>query len=103
MTTNNQGSMDEEDYLERWFPIVRGGFLEMPGLQLTPDEARRLWQLNDWVCTAVLTALLDEGFLRVTAAGRYAWSGTTEGGPEVTIESPRPDLRRTIHLKFGQA
>ena len=103
MRTNDQDLIDDPDLLDRWLPIVRGGFLEMPGLQLTPDEVQRLWQLDDWVCTAVLKALSDERFLRMTVSGRYAWSGTTRDGPESMIETPRPELRRTIPLKFGES
>jgi hypothetical protein len=47
------------DVLER----VRAEFLEMPGLRLTPAQARRLWALDEAVCDAILTALVDARFL----------------------------------------
>jgi hypothetical protein len=67
--------MDEsQDSASRWLPIVRAEYREMPGLQLTPSQARRLWSLDESVCAAVLSALVKECFLRVTSEGRYAWA-----------------------------
>jgi hypothetical protein len=66
---------------EDWLPIVRGEFLEMPGLQLTHEQARRLWTIDDRVCSAVLNALVDEQFLRVTADGRYARASSSPSNP----------------------
>src|SRR5262245_51969336 len=48
---------------------VRSEFLEMPGLQLTPVQARRLWNLEGEMCQAVIDALVAEAFLRWTASG----------------------------------
>jgi len=48
---------------------VRSEFLEMPGLRLTPDQARRLWGLENDLCRAVIDALVDEAFLRRTPTG----------------------------------
>lgn len=42
---------------------VRGEFLEMPGLRLTFQQARRLWGLDDETCGWVLDSLIDRGFL----------------------------------------
>ena len=38
---------------------VRGEYLEMPGLRLTSDQARRLWRLDETACVAILGALVD--------------------------------------------
>jgi hypothetical protein len=35
----------------------------MPGLRLTRAQARRLWALDDTLCEAVLSALVDARFL----------------------------------------
>ena len=35
---------------------VRGEYLEMPGLRLTPEQVRRLWRLDEPSCEAVLGA-----------------------------------------------
>ncbi len=50
---------------------VQGEYLEMPGLSLTPEQARRLWGLDEIACTAILDALVDVRFLRRTAKGCY--------------------------------
>ena len=48
---------------------VRSEFMEMPGLRLTPAQARRLWGVERDVCHAVIDALIDSAFLRWTPAG----------------------------------
>ena len=56
--------------------LVEGEYREMPGLVLTEAQATRLWGMDAAMCRAVLTALLERGFLRRTAAGTYvrAWN-----------------------------
>lgn len=46
-------------------------FTEMPGLRLTPEQARRLWALDDSACAIVLDALVSEHFLERDPDGRY--------------------------------
>jgi hypothetical protein len=50
---------------------IRGEFLEMPGLRLTPEQARRLWRLDETACDAVLGALVDARFLARTRDGAF--------------------------------
>jgi hypothetical protein len=50
---------------------IRGEFLEMPGLRLTPEQARRLWRLDETSCEAVLGALVDARFLARTRDGAF--------------------------------
>lgn len=50
---------------------VRGEFLEMPGLRLTPKQAQRLWRLDPKACDAVLGALVDARFLARTRDGAF--------------------------------
>ena len=38
---------------------IRGEYLEMPGLRLTPQQAQRLCGVDQTVCKAVLDALED--------------------------------------------
>ena len=57
-----------KDLLDR----IRGEYLALPGLQLTPSQARRMWALDDRQCVEVLSVLVKSGFLRTTADGRYA-------------------------------
>ena len=50
---------------------IKGEYREMPGLSLTPDQARRLWGLDETACRAILDALVDLHFLRRTTRGSY--------------------------------
>lgn len=50
---------------------VQGEFLEMPGLRLTPAQARRLWGLDAASCDALLVALVDAKFLYRTRDGAF--------------------------------
>lgn len=52
-------------------------YLEMPGLRLTCAQAQRLWGLDPETCTAALRALIEAGFLRLTAGDQYV--RVTEG------------------------
>jgi hypothetical protein len=49
---------------------ARNEFLEMPGLQLTPQQAARLWGLDATKCQSVIDALVEAEFLRWTSTGR---------------------------------
>jgi hypothetical protein len=51
---------------------IRGEFLEMPGMRLTPGQAARLWHLSERAAVAALEALTEGGFLARTVAGTYA-------------------------------
>ena len=50
---------------------VQGEYHEMPGLKLTEFQAQRLWGLDQRTCILVLTTLVEQQFLRRTAAGTY--------------------------------
>jgi hypothetical protein len=56
-----------EDIVRR----VQGEFLEMPGLRLTEPQARKLWALEPSLCSAVLTELVNNGFLLRTRDGAF--------------------------------
>jgi hypothetical protein len=43
----------------------------MPGLVLTAAQARRLWNVDLSTCIAVLSQLVDVGFLSRNAKGAY--------------------------------
>jgi hypothetical protein len=51
---------------------VRQEFLEMPGLQLTPAQAGKLWGLDGESCRHVIDALVADAFLRWTRTGAVA-------------------------------
>lgn len=54
---------------------IRGEFTEMPGLQLTMDQASRLWGLNQADCRYVIDMLVKSAFLRRTATGTIVRAG----------------------------
>lgn len=51
---------------------VRAEFVEMPGMQLTPAQAARLWHFEPEFCNAVLSALVDTKFLVKTRHEKFA-------------------------------
>jgi hypothetical protein len=51
---------------------VKGEYLEMPGLRLTPAQAQRLWGLDRESCQALLGALVDTKFLCQTRDGAFS-------------------------------
>lgn len=50
---------------------IRGEFLEMPGMRLTREQARRLWALDDATCQTLLDALVETRFLTLQSDRRY--------------------------------
>jgi hypothetical protein len=48
---------------------VREEFREMPGLRLTPEQATKLWGLDQDLCRQVIDSLIARDFLRWTPAG----------------------------------
>jgi hypothetical protein len=50
---------------------IQGEFLEMPGLRLTEAQARRLWNLDQALCRALLDALVHAKFLFKTRDGAF--------------------------------
>ena len=54
---------------------IRMEYIEMPGLQLTGGQARRLWNLDQITCDDILATLVEERFLTLTAGGMYLRCG----------------------------
>jgi hypothetical protein len=54
---------------------IRGEYLEMPGLSLTPIQAARLWCLDHGMCAQVLNELVDARFLVRRSDGSYVRAG----------------------------
>ncbi|MGE5359083.1 MAG: hypothetical protein ACM3NQ_08685 [Bacteroidales bacterium] len=50
---------------------VRGEYLEMPGLRLTTEQAKRLWSLDLRTCRSILDTLVEAKFLARSRDGRY--------------------------------
>lgn len=57
--------------LEHLEHVIRAEFAEMPGMRLTPAQARRLWSLTDEECQALLGCLVTAGFLSRGIDQRY--------------------------------
>jgi hypothetical protein len=51
--------------------VIQAEYLEMPGLQLTMAQMRRLWGLEDQACRRILEELVATHFLRRTARDQY--------------------------------
>jgi hypothetical protein len=54
---------------DRMVCLIRAEFDEMPGMRLTRAQFRRLWQITESECDAVVRHLVDTGFLVETARG----------------------------------
>jgi len=57
---------------------IRGEYRSLPGLKLTIEQAHSRWAVDELTCAAALDALIAEGFLQRTGAGKF-------------IALPRPD------------
>ncbi len=51
--------------------LIRLEYLEMPGMALTYEQARRLWNLPADLCQRALDDLLVSRFLTLTRHGAY--------------------------------
>ena len=63
--------MSTSPHLTDWLHLIRGEYLEIPGLRLTKPQVQRLWGLDDLTSEALLTALIDVKFLRRTSQDAY--------------------------------
>jgi hypothetical protein len=70
-TMINTGSATTTD----WVHLVKAEYLEMPGLQLTKAQVRRLWGLEDQTCDTVLAQLQAMRVLRRNARDLYVLDG----------------------------
>jgi hypothetical protein len=66
-------AMPHQTLVER----IRAEFLEMPGLQLTLEQAQRFWGIDRAACRQVFDSLIEIGFLCVRPNGMYG--RVTEG------------------------
>jgi hypothetical protein len=63
--------MSRESTTNDWVHLVQAEYLEMPGLQLTKAQVRRMWRLENQTCDTVLGQLVAAHFLRQTDQGQY--------------------------------
>lgn len=60
-----------ETTIADWLQLIRGEYIEIPGLILTKPQVQRLWGLDLVTCDAVLAALVDVRFLKRTRNDAY--------------------------------
>ena len=77
--------------LEHLIARTRSEYIEMPGLRLTVIEASRLWGIEKDLAETILRALVDDGFLRISADGKFG--RPTDGPPGARRPLTRPPLR----------
>ena len=70
--------------------LPQGEYLEMPGLRLTPAQARRLWGLDPASCEKLLTALVEAKFLFQTRDG--AFMRVEHAAPLKAMSRPRSTI-----------
>jgi DNA-binding IclR family transcriptional regulator len=75
---------------------IQGEFREMPGLRLTVAEACRLWQLDASTCTAIVDALVVQGFLVRRRDGAFVALPATPKALKVDHTSARVTRRRHV-------
>ena len=63
--------MNDEVSKDQMLRRICGEYLEMPGLRLTPAQARRLWGLDESTCAQLLALLVETKFLSCTVDGKY--------------------------------
>jgi len=57
--------------VQSWVQIVRGEYLEIPGLSLTRSQVQRFWGFDAPTCERVLDALTGTRFLRRTHGDEF--------------------------------
>jgi len=67
---------------------IRAEYVEMPDMQLTLEQAQRLFGVERTLCETVFDALVDEQFLWVKPRGLYA--RVPDGGVPRHRGVPRP-------------
>ena len=79
---------------------IRAEYVEMPGLNLTTPQARRLWGLDREACDTALAALVDAKVLSRTREGLFVMATTSRsdqeprGGSDTTDSSEPVGARR---------
>ena len=65
----------EQSTIHDWLHLIRAEYLEMPGLNLTKPQVRRLWRLDPHMCDTLLDALVAAEFLEKTHREAYVLAG----------------------------
>ena len=78
---------------------IQGEYLEMPGLQLTLQQAQRLWGLDGVVCEGLLNGLVALNFLTRRSDGKFGRFSEGSGAVQrrmvrATLDDPPPPIRK---------
>lgn len=88
--------------LEHLIARTRGEYMEMPGLRLSVTEASRLWGFEKDLAETILRALVDDGFLKFAADGKFGRSADSPPGAHPRqVRSPVRDERPEFPDKPG--
>ncbi len=68
-----------QELAQDWLTLIEAEFREMPGLQLTECQMRRLWGLDDVTCTVIIDTLVEAGVLRETPKHQFTLAGRRAG------------------------
>ena len=79
-----------QELAQDWLTLIEAEFREMPGLQLTECQMRRLWGLDDVTCTVVIDTLVAAGVLRETPKHQFTLSGRRAGRNQRSVSRPIP-------------
>ncbi len=77
---------------------VRAEFLEMPGLQLTCEQAQRLWVIDRQTCASVLDLLVTTKFLARRTDGRYVRCSDGQPLAEGLLVAKATPLRAPVRV-----
>ena len=61
--------------IDRWLHLIQAEYVEIPGLNLTRPQVRRLWSLDDRMCDTLLDVLVSARFLEKTPRDGYVLAG----------------------------
>jgi hypothetical protein len=64
--------IDQRNPLTDWTSLIQAEYREMPGLQLTKPQVRRLWGLDPQMCDVVLDTLVATAVLKKTPRETYS-------------------------------
>jgi hypothetical protein len=68
----NGAAMIDQSPVTDWTRLIQAEYREMPGLQLTKPQVRRLWGLDPQTCDRVLDVLVTSAVLKKTTHETYA-------------------------------
>jgi hypothetical protein len=85
------------DVADRLHQRIRAEYLEMPGLHLTTEQARRLCGVEQVLCQQVLDTLVEMRFLCLKPNGTYA--RVTDGPDNPRAHPVGTDLRSAPRIK----